>query len=279
MQYSVPRCYTQLSELSPHWQCYLLALRTASDLANALHFRSAERHGEASGRQRGHEEEEAGLSQVFQFVDAFGVAMFEGLSTFPPSPGAGVGVGEARLTLALVQERVDVVGLVSALGPWMPRWRAQHPDASSALLEVSRLACCKERRFYFCPSKCPRLWALECIYRERGGGDGGVRKALTKFDGRYYKINGLVLKLPVGTEQNETVTGGRGGVGGRLSEITKLPRSAADCAFDALKQKNKSRPFLRKISLLPLPPNRPFGRPLGRQPFFWYRPQVQCRAR
>lgn len=142
MQYSVPRCYTRLSELSSHWQCYLLALRTASDIANALHIRPAERGGGggdgASERRRGHAE--AGLNQVFQFVDAFGMTMLEGLSTVPPSTvGGGVTVGGARVTLALVQERVDVVGLVSALGPWMPRWRAQHPDASSALLEVSRL--------------------------------------------------------------------------------------------------------------------------------------------
>lgn len=66
------------------------------------------------------------------------------MSTLPPSEGnvhvaAAAGVG-GRLTLALMQERVDVAGVVAALGPWMARWRAQHFDTSVDLLEVGQVA-------------------------------------------------------------------------------------------------------------------------------------------
>lgn len=94
------------------------------------------------GWRRQHEE--AGLGQVLLFVEAFRSTMVEGLSTLPPPPSAyghfsgGGGEGGARLTLAIVQEKVDVVGLVAALTPWMARWRTQHPETSSALLEVRR---------------------------------------------------------------------------------------------------------------------------------------------
>lgn len=89
---------------------------------------------------------EAGLAQVFLFVDAFRGTMVEGLSTVVPPPyrsynasagfdGGGGGNG-GRLTLGVMQERVDVSGMVAALGPWLDRWRAQHPETSADLLEV-----------------------------------------------------------------------------------------------------------------------------------------------
>ncbi len=152
-----------------------MALRTASDLARTLHSSPSSAGAAAAagiggsswpaapargGERRNRlEEEEQGLAQVFLFVETFRPTMVEGLSTLPPDPqavnaataaaaGAGAGAGSngagsgggggggGRLTLALMQERVDVVGVVAALGPWMARWRAQHPDTSTDLLEV-----------------------------------------------------------------------------------------------------------------------------------------------
>lgn len=49
--------------------------------------------------------------------------------------GSGVG-GPGLVTLFLLQERLDVVAVVAALGPWMTRWRAEQPDVSTSLLEV-----------------------------------------------------------------------------------------------------------------------------------------------
>lgn len=192
-QSNIPRGYTQQSELSGHWRCYLLALRTASDLARTLmamhstsnsstttvHSAAGAGGGgtataswrtsrssngsssyswggvrEGGGKGMGQREAaEAGLAQVFLFIETFRPTMVEGLSTLPPSanpaPAAaaaaagfgGGGGGGGRLTLALMQERVDVVGVVAALGPWMARWRAQHPDTSTDLLEVRLLFC------------------------------------------------------------------------------------------------------------------------------------------
>ncbi|CAM9408559.1 unnamed protein product [Ectocarpus sp. 12 AP-2014] len=161
-QCSVPRGYTHQSELSPHWQCYLLALRTTSDLTRTIHASkalssplasnavaarwtagvasssssSSSSAGGVSRERMGPREAEAGLSQVFRFVDAFRETMVEGLSLVVSAPPTGGG----RLTLALVQESVDVAGVVAALGPWMSRWRAQHPGTSTQLLEAVRQA-------------------------------------------------------------------------------------------------------------------------------------------
>ncbi|CAM9317779.1 unnamed protein product, partial [Ectocarpus sp. 13 AM-2016] len=161
-QCSVPRGYTHQSELSPHWQCYLLALRTTSDLTRTIHASkalssplasnavaarwtacvasssssSSSSAGGVSRERMGPREAEAGLSQVFRFVDAFRETMVEGLSLVVSAPPTG----GARLTLAVVQESVDVAGVVAALGPWMSRWRAQHPGTSTQLLEAVRQA-------------------------------------------------------------------------------------------------------------------------------------------
>lgn len=148
--------------MSPHWQCYLLALRTASDIATTLQSRPpspSSARGEAeqpggSAAQRGifsrGQHQETALAQVFQFVDAFGRTMVQGLSTLPYPTGGGRGLGlggsvEGRgrpLSLAVVQERVDAVGLVAALGPCMARWRARCPETSAALLEVKCTVFC-----------------------------------------------------------------------------------------------------------------------------------------
>ena len=145
-------------------------MRTTSDLAGSFHdAKMPPNRSSTLSRQpqpvparypsvRGisSEDAEAGLETVFQFVEAFRGIMVEGLSTLPPSPavrtpaagrgssvfGGGDGGGRpgTRLTLALLQERLDIVGLVGALGPCIPRWRAQHPDTSVALLEVRGVA-------------------------------------------------------------------------------------------------------------------------------------------
>ncbi|CAN0459481.1 unnamed protein product, partial [Ectocarpus sp. 8 AP-2014] len=162
-QCSVPRGYTNQSELSLHWQCYLLALRTTSDLTRTIHASkalssplasnavaarwtagvassssssSSSSAGGVSRDRMGPREAEAGLSQVFRFVDAFRETMVVGLSLVVSAPPTGGG----RLTLAGVQESVDVAGVVAALGPWMSRWRAQHPGTSTQLLEAVRQA-------------------------------------------------------------------------------------------------------------------------------------------
>ncbi|CAM9110574.1 unnamed protein product [Scytosiphon promiscuus] len=176
-QSSVPRGYTQQSELSPHWRCYSLALRTVSDLAHALHAAkgwspppsatpaariqgtagwatsgrtAAAARGVAPREGIGAREAETGLAQVFHFVSVFRGTMVEGLSTLPPglsnanvtaaAGGGGGGRLGGRLTLALMQERVDVAGVVASLGPWMARWRAQHFDTSVDVLEALRQA-------------------------------------------------------------------------------------------------------------------------------------------
>ncbi|CAN0236352.1 unnamed protein product, partial [Ectocarpus fasciculatus] len=163
-QCSVVRGYTHQSELSPHWQCYLLALRTTSDLARTIHASKALSSplagnaiaarwtaglasssssssggggGGVSRERMGPREAEAGLAQVFRFVDTFRGTMVEGLSmavSVPPPTGGG------RLTLSVLQESVDVAGVVASLGPWMSRWRAQHPGTSTQLLEAVRQA-------------------------------------------------------------------------------------------------------------------------------------------
>lgn len=93
---------------------------------------------------------ETGLEQVLQFVEVFEGIMVDGLSILPSvaavgrSPGvSGGGRGDGVIeksrklfTLQLLQERVDIAGLIEALGPSIPRWRAQYPDTSVALLEV-----------------------------------------------------------------------------------------------------------------------------------------------
>lgn len=163
MQCSVPRGYTHQSELSPHWQCYLLALRTTSDLTRTIHaskalssplasnavaarwtagVASSSSAGGVSRERMGPREAEAGLAQVFRFVDAFRETMVEGLSLVVSVPRTGGG----RLTLAVVQESVDVAGVVAALGPWMSRWRAQHPGTSTQLLEVGVALRLRRRR-------------------------------------------------------------------------------------------------------------------------------------
>lgn len=145
-QTSVQRGYTHQSEASPHWRCYSLALRTVSDLARAIHSTRAAPLGPRSrsrfpgtGGLPPADYGQEGLSQVLLFVEMFQGAIVEGLSMPSPSAGGG-GIGGtdggARFTLALIQERVDLVGLVAALGPGMSRWRAQYPDTSAALLEV-----------------------------------------------------------------------------------------------------------------------------------------------
>lgn len=92
--------------------------------------------------------EEIGLRQVFHFVEAFSGTMTEGLCSFSSSAVAmatssdasggrgGRGGGPGLITLCLLQERLDVVAVVAALGPWMARWRAQQPKASTIILEV-----------------------------------------------------------------------------------------------------------------------------------------------
>lgn len=106
------------------------------------------RRGEAKrpwGDEKG-SKAELGMRQVFRFVKLFAGTMAEGLS--PPHGGElpggadprnseAISSGTSAMTLALVQEHVDIVAVVSALGPWMARWRLQEPDISAELLEVS----------------------------------------------------------------------------------------------------------------------------------------------
>lgn len=86
-----------------------------------------------------------GVRQVFRFVGAFAGTMVEALS--PPrqslldrgldeGAAAGGSGDSGAMTLALVQERVDIAAVMASLVPWMPTWRAQESETSVNLLEV-----------------------------------------------------------------------------------------------------------------------------------------------
>lgn len=70
-------------------------------------------------------------------------------------------------------------------------------------------------------------------------------KALIKFDGRYYEINGLLLKRLVGTEQSETVTGGGGGRGASVGN-DKVTAQCGRLCVRCVEIKKQESSILRK---------------------------------